>query len=568
MRLRLKQFVVAALALVISGGLVPASALAHAQLEGSVPASGSLLKVLPQSFEFRFSEDVESGFGGIRVYDPNGRLIQSGGAFHPRGNGHSLATKLSSDSSPGAYTATYRVISADGHPVSGGSVFNVGSRNGKSAGSVAVLSKPPETGVFVDGALGLARFLEFFAIAIGLGSVLFLVLVWGRIASSGRLPKEIAEVFSSRLVLMVRLAAIFGVLACVLGITAQGALGSGTGLVDGFSPSTVKATVGTRFGEVWALSVLAWVAVGALIAPAVRGARPARAIALPLGFLAAMPALSGHASTRSPAGLMAAANVAHVCAMAAWLGGVAILLLAVIPASAQARGKRSQVLAMALGRFSTVALVSVTVILLTGIIQSVVALDQPSQLFSSNYGRAVSLKVLLVLFLIGAGAGQRRRVIPGLKSLGDGTSGQAIVKRFLLTEMVLFVGVIAVTAALASYSPLATAKTGPVSRTSQAGPLEVQTTVDPAAVGGNVIHIYVLDGKTGQPFSGARGLTVSEELEPKGIGPLVQIPASAGPGHYIASGVTLPVRGTWRVRVNVRVSAFDEYTVTELIPVR
>ncbi|MCX6387895.1 MAG: hypothetical protein NTX07_04110, partial [Solirubrobacterales bacterium] len=105
-------------------------------------------------------------------------------------------------------------------------------------------------------------------------------------------------------------------------------------------------------------------------------------------------------------------------------------------------------------------------------------------------------------------------------------------------------------------------------RTSQAGPLEVQTTLDPAVMGGNAIHIYVLNGKTGQPFSGARELNVSEELRSKGIGPLVQVPVSAGPGHYIVSGVTLPARGIWSVRVTVRVSAFDEYSVNEMIPVR
>ena len=53
------------------------------------------------------------------------------------------------------------------------------------------------------------------------------------------------------------------------------------------------------------------------------------ALAVPLAALAALPALGGHASVQSPVALLLPANVVHVLAMAAWFGGVAVLVFAV-----------------------------------------------------------------------------------------------------------------------------------------------------------------------------------------------------------------------------------------------
>ena len=52
--------------------------------------------------------------------------MDSGEVFHPGGRGRSLAIKLKPGLEKGSYTATYRVISADSHPVAGGLVFSYG----------------------------------------------------------------------------------------------------------------------------------------------------------------------------------------------------------------------------------------------------------------------------------------------------------------------------------------------------------------------------------------------------------------------------------------------------------
>ena len=68
---------------------------------------------------FRFGEPVEAAFGSVRVYDGDGDRVDRGSAEHPDGRGDAIAVGLRGGLGDGTYTATYRVISADSHPVVG-----------------------------------------------------------------------------------------------------------------------------------------------------------------------------------------------------------------------------------------------------------------------------------------------------------------------------------------------------------------------------------------------------------------------------------------------------------------
>ena len=54
--------------------------------------------------------------------------------------------RLPFDLPDGAYTATYHVISADSHPVSGGLTFRVGNGKGAGASLAALLRGSPRGG--------------------------------------------------------------------------------------------------------------------------------------------------------------------------------------------------------------------------------------------------------------------------------------------------------------------------------------------------------------------------------------------------------------------------------------
>ena len=235
--------------------------------------------------------------------------------------------------------------------------------------------------------------------------------------------------------------------------------------------------------------------------PPLPGASPARnlpggpAAAIGLGIvgcaLALTPALAGHAHTQSPVALLVSADVVHVVGMSAWLGGLVFLLFAV-PAATRALepADRTRLLAATLQRFSPLALASVLALAVTGTIQALVEVRTLDALTGTAFGRAVAIKAILLLVLIGLGAINRQRVVPSLRRLaaGGAAPGDAgrLLRRTLRAEVALIVTVLAVTGALTGYAPptAATAATaGPVSVTQRMGPLDLQMTIDPARVG-------------------------------------------------------------------------------------
>ncbi len=92
-------------------------------------------------------------------------------------------------------------------------------------------------------------------------------------------------------------------------------------------------------------------------------------------------------------------------------------------------------------------------------------------------------------------------------------------------------------------------------------------TVEPAKVGLNTIHIYLIDAKTGTQFTATKELTAVAKLPSKGIGPLPLHANLAGPGHYILSSAVLSPGGTWEIQVTDRVSEFESYSRTVKVPI-
>jgi copper transport protein len=568
------------------------SAEAHATLEGTSPPRGAVVPRQPDAVIFRFDEPVEGNFGAVRVFDANGDEVDQSDAFHPNGDGPRLGVHLKPDLPDGSYTATYRVVSADGHIVSGGFVFSIGKAGAAPKQTVAQLVGRSGSGPVTDVAMGIARALQFGSIALAVGLVAFLLLVWVRALSSvargERSWLAAAERFAGRWRALLYAAAALGVFSAALGVVMEAAEAAGISGFSALKESVIREELGTRFGTVWGFAVLAWIGFGLLV-PVTAGVRshaasplraaelgatgvaPERSIPLrllpllvPLAYLILLPALSGHGATQSPVGLLFPTNVVHVLCVGVWLGGL-VALLAVVPAATRELQKmdRTRLLAAALARFSQLALWAVALILLTGLVQAYVMVRHPHALLDTAYGRAVLIKFGLLLVLIGLGAYNRRRSVPALRRLAesDAPPGRAglLLRRALRTEVTVLVVVLGVTGALAAYAPATTAQTGPYSSSATAGPAEIEITVDPATIGSNQIHLYLFDARSGAQFTQAKEIQVSATETDKGIGPLDLTPQKAGPGHYIVPAALLNVPGSWKIEVTVRTSKFDEF---------
>jgi copper transport protein len=593
------------------------SAFAHAQLLGTTPQSGSTVAKQPAEVIFEFNQAVGGTLGAVRVYDAQGSEVDNLDVTHPDGHQHWMGVGLEPGLPDGTYTATYRVISADTHIVYGGLVFNIGHVGAAPRFTVAGLIGRNESGEVTKLAFGLVRALDYLSLALGIGGLAFLVLAWlpALAANAGAEDgwEDASRAFARRMELLLFTAVAIGIAVGVLGILLQGASAAGVSLWASLKGPIVSDTLKSRFGEVWGLRALVWAALGGLLLAARlsrRGAIPvpaqtrssaaagdsaggsttatavheiarrphlARAWTLPaaLGasFLAITPALSGHPSTQGPRGVFFPADVLHVLGASVWVGGIACLLIALPAATRRLEGpQRTRLLLATLARFSPLALASVAAIALTGVVQAYIDVRSIHGLLHTTYGLLVIVKIILLVTLIGLGWINRERLIPALKRLASaaGPPGGVGVaaRRTMRGELALMLAVFGVTAALVSYAPPIDAASGPFSIATTLGPAELEMTVEPARVGLNTAHLYLIDAKTGSQFTATRELTVTAKLPAKGIGPLPLKADLAGPGHYVLSSAELSPGGTWQLLIADRVSEFEEYSRTISVPIK
>ncbi|MGW0565833.1 copper resistance CopC/CopD family protein [Streptomyces tauricus] len=83
--------------------------------------------------------------------------------------------------------------------------------------------------------------------------------------------------------------------------------------------------------------------------------------------------------------------------------------------------------------------------------------------------------------------------------------------------------------------------------------------LDPARVGGNDMHVYV-ERPNGKAFD-IPEVKIAFTLKAKDIGPLPVVPDRIATGHWTASGVQIPMAGSWQIEVTVRTSDIDQVTV-------
>jgi copper transport protein len=442
-RLRALLLLLLATVTAVLAAAVPVSA--HAALTGSDPQQGSVVQEAPSQISLTFSEKVATSDGSVRVYDPKGKQVDTGDVVDLGGN--SYGVKLRPGQPDGTFTVTYQVVSADSHPVSGAFTFSVGA---PSKTTVPVPGQEAGGGV-VGGLYGFARYLSYAGFILLVGGAAFVLGCWQRGAGvrpvqrlvvSGWLTLAVAtlamlllrgsytgsgklgDIFDmdllsdvlqtktgaaliSRLLLLAA-AALF--IAVLFGAYArrdeeddeenddegvkdveesEGAEEGEEGVEEGIREADVTKGVGSEDDDEpseaddgsYQRDLTFGLAIGGGVVAA---------------GLAASWAMAEHASTGLQAGLAMPLDILHLLAVAAWLGGLATLLVALFRAPADA-----QIETAAVRRFSRVAFGSVLVLTATGIYQSWRQVGTWSALTGTSYGQLLLVKIGLVAVLVG-----------------------------------------------------------------------------------------------------------------------------------------------------------------------
>jgi copper transport protein len=528
-------------------------AAAHAVLEQAQPGNDEIVASSPGEVRLSFSEQVEAAAGAIRVFDADGERVDDGRLSRPAPD--TVAAEISSDLADGTYTVSWRVVSADTHPVFGAFVFHVGAPGASPEGIVSEVLDQAETPKSVSVLFTALRFLSFALLFACVGGTAALALVLG---ASG-------EHVARRLYRLLGYCSLGLAAVSLYGIALQGSSSQGLGLADTVRWSVVDPVLHTRFGQVWLARVGVCVALALLAFALARGRRRVLLdIALVLCVaLVLSPAAAGHANVGGAGAFIA--DVVHVQAGAVWAGGLAFLLAALLLAGE----RRWQVATTVVPRFSTLALISVAALLIAGAVNAYLEIRSWRGLWETTYGRLVLAKIALVLPLLGLGLYNNRRAVPRLRK---GISSLLERRRFLTaiaSELCLIVAVLAVTAVLVAEPPARAilSPSGPFSTTAELGPLELNLVVDPSRAGPNAVHFYLLDRSSGQPTDVAE-VRLQASLPSGGIGPLRLQAKRLAPGHYVINGAPLTLPGDWQLRVEARRGEFELLTASVTVPVR
>lgn len=143
---RLRLLIIAAVAAVFAVALSPQLALAHDQLVENAPADNEVLSESPEEVVLRYNNsvlDIGEGATIVRVTDAAGVSVVDG---IPEISGP-YVTQALSELEDGAYRVTWRVVSSDGHPISGTFLFGVGE-----GAEDAIAAMPPIGETSEDGA--------------------------------------------------------------------------------------------------------------------------------------------------------------------------------------------------------------------------------------------------------------------------------------------------------------------------------------------------------------------------------------------------------------------------------
>ena len=547
-----------ALALVLGLTLFAAGAqpaFAHTALQSTVPADGSTVASAdaPKQVRLVFNQPVDAPAGGIRVFTAAGERVDQGGdpGYAP-GDRKTVVFDLPALSA-GTYVVTWRVVSQDAHPLNGVFSFTVAAPPAPAPGTsvpgattTTVRPPPPpdlrkfemDGGSSVVGLLwGIVRFLAFLSLLVLVGGAAFVAWLW----PAGWQDRRARRLLAGALVV--------AVVSALAGIGLQGAYGSGLPLADAFSPDVLRRVVRSRFGKVWlgrvGLLAVFWAFLAILRKR--EGKRVDVFLTVVVGLvLLATPGFSGHAATGDLRFAAMVSDTLHMSAAAVWLGGLAILLVAVLRGRGPSVGDEA---ARVVPQFSTVALGAVALLVVTGSFQSWRQVRGLDALTSTTYGRTLMVKLGLFAGLVVLAALSRALVL-GKRPLAE-TIGR--LRATVLAEAAVAVVVLGVTASLVNAVPARIDVAKPVTIDLEAGGLLVEVTLDPAKAGPAAVHLYTFT-PTGQV---AESDDVRVQLRRSGR--VVDVPVRrAGPGHFAAYGFVVPEAGTWRLSVTVNGESDDD----------
>jgi copper transport protein len=518
-----------------------APAQAHAILVSTSPPADAVLATAPAEVVLTFSESVRQIPGKIRVLGPDGTRMDRG---EPTFVGAVVTIPVDRSGPRGTYLVSYRVVSADSHPVSGAYTYSVGEPSTPPVESEASGADP-----VVSTAVRVGKYLGYAGLVLLIGAAMVVALLWPK-----RLPRRAPARLAATGIGLVAL-------ATVAGMWLQMPYTNGGGpfavSVDAF-----RVVLGSQFGVVHLIRLGVLIAAGLLLWAlfAGRSGRADRVLLVILGAigLATWP-LSGHAAASPVPAVSVLVDTLHLSGMAVWLGGLLMLMVFLLP-----RANERELDAI-LPVWSRWAALSVSVLVIAGTVQALIEVGSLNALFDTTYGWLLVTKVLLFALVIGVAAYSRELV---RRRIAPGRPGR--LRRMVMVELVITAVILGVTAVLVQTPPARTggievgSGSGYFSTTLTSSIYSLQVEIAPAQRGSNSIHVYAYTPDN-KPLPVVEW-SATAALPANGVEPIA-MPMLPLTDNHATSEINLPTPGEWEFRFTVRISDIDQATVNVTVPI-
>lgn len=508
------------------------AAFGHASLVSSDPPGGAMRAAMPERIVLSFNEPVAPLV--LKLVTPGGATSLLAGA---QAQDRAIAVALPRLSETGTYLLSWRVISADGHPVGGTVTFSVGEAGGRAA-----LSEESSNPLF-RVAFIVAKVALYIALFIGIGGAF--ARAWIVAGRAG-----------TRLDAMPLGAILLGFPALVVTVGLQG-----LDALDVPANALAQAAV-WRAGLKTSWGITAIVAAFALFAglfAAVSVQRKSARLwsALALVGLAVALAASGHASAASPQWLMRPTVLIHATAIALWIG-------ALIPLSYALTGDEA---GASLRRFSRFVPAALAMLLVSGLVLAMVQLGRGDAPWATNYGIVLLAKLSLVAVLLLIAAYNRFVLTPRIA--GGDVGARGALRRSIFAELVIVLAIFAAAASWRFTPPprsLAAAAQSAEFVHIHAARAMADVTFLPAGPGRREAAI-VLQTADFRPLD-AKEVTLVLSNEAAQIEPTAYVARRRADGVWIADGVLAPLLGVWTVQVDVLIDDFEKVMLQDAIELR
>jgi copper transport protein len=538
-------------------------ALAHANLVSSFPENGASLAFSPEAITLEFSEKLDPGYSTLTLVDPAGRVVVPGPALI---GASGLVMRLAVPSLPdGVYSALWNVRSlVDGHITKGVVSFAVG----ESTPPVSMLLPPgtPEPAAIPPDALEVAiRWLGYLMSALLVGPLAFGALVWAPAIARSEQADPASGEGVTRLIRRTVVVGGIGLLVATLALLIfQTSQVISSAAAPGAWWSIFLQILGGRSG---ALAGVRALLVGAIIAMSPRLPPPSaetgfawRALTAFGGLMLVTFSLQSHAAAQQnlPSVIL---DWVHMAGASVWVGGLLILSACIgLPGLSGYQGQPP--LRVLVPRFTVVALASVVVIAVSGVINLFVQAGSLAALFRTVYGYGLVAKVALFAGLVALGAVNMRLLTPRLADAG----GAGAFRMFLTSRIELGLMALALLAAglLTASIPAGQAleeqaKLGYIGHASHDG-VDIRFLIAPAEVGSNEFGVDIVDHRPGVANAPAQVLLRFKSLSVN-TGETQAETTTEDQARFTVRGAYLSIGGEWQVLVIVRRPGF--YDVSE-----